>query len=139
MASSTLIWLTRSSAAICSWRAREQLLAAGLELPLACQQLAVALLEHVGALVELLVALQQAALERGQLGALGARLVLGLPLQADLLVLGLEDEVLLLGLGLGDDAAGLVLRGLDRLAAPVATDDVAQHEARAEGDDDAQR
>ena len=44
-------------------------------------QLAVALLEHVRALVELLVALEQPALEVAELGALGAALLLELPLR----------------------------------------------------------
>ena len=105
-----------------------QLLALGLELALAVEQLAVALLEHVGALVELLVTLQQAPFEARQLAALGACLLLGLALQADLLVLGLEDQLLLLRSRLGDDASGLLLGVLDGLAAPHAT----RHEADAE-------
>ena len=100
-----------------------ELLAMVVQLALAIEQLAVALLEHVGALVELLVALEEPVLEAADLGPLGARLVFGLALQADLLVLGLEDEVLLLGPGLGDDATGLLLGVLDGLAAPEATHD----------------
>ena len=65
----------------------------------------------VAALVELLVALKQAALEVGQLLALGSGLLVGLARQLDLLVLGLKDQVLLLGAGLGEYAPGLVLRG----------------------------
>ena len=49
--------------------------------PLAPSQLAIALLEHVRALVQLLVALEQAALQVGQLAALGAGLLLA-PLAA---------------------------------------------------------
>ena len=90
-----------------------ELLALVLDLALAVDELAALLLEHVGALVELLVAGEQPALEVLELRALGAGLVLGLALQAQLLVLGLEDQVLLLGPGLGHDARGLVLGGLD--------------------------
>ena len=117
LASSADIWLTCSRATICSWRALASSSRA-FELPLALEQLAIALLEHVGALVELLVALEQATLE-AELGALGAGLVLGLALEPDLLVLGLEDQVLLLGARLRDDAARLVLGGLDRLGGPA--------------------
>ena len=92
-----------------------QLLALGLELLLLDQQLAVALLEHVRALVELLVTLEEPALEVAEVGALGAALLVELALEADLLLLGLEDQLLLLGARLGDDPGRLVLGGLDRL------------------------
>ena len=115
-ASSTVISLTRSSAHDLLLAGAAQLAPAGrLELLLLDHQLAAALLEHVRALVELLVALEQARLEVAEVGALGAALLVQLALEADLLLLGLEDEVLLLGARLGDDAAGLVLGGLDRL------------------------
>ena len=55
-------------------------------------EFAVALLEHVRALVQLLVALQQPALEPGELGASRPGFLFGLALHAQLLVLGLEDE-----------------------------------------------
>ena len=90
-------------------------------------ELAVALLEHVRALVELLVALEQAALQAGQLVAPGAGLVLGLALEAQLLVLRLEDELLLAGARLGLDAAGFGLRGLHRLRCPHAADEHAEY------------
>ena len=89
-----------------------------IDLALARDQLPVALLEHVAALVELLIALQQAAFEAAHLLALGARLVFGLARQADLLVLGLEDQLLLLRACLGQDPARLVLRSADRLRCP---------------------
>ena len=57
--------------------------------------------------------------------ALGAGLVLGLALEAELLVLGLEDQVLLLAVRLLDDERGLLLGLLDPLAGPHA----AQHES----------
>ena len=87
-----------------------------LHLALAVVDLAALLLEQVGALVQLLVAAEEAPLQALELAALRPRLVLGLALQAQLLVLGLEDQVLLLGPGLGHDPAGLVLGGLQRLA-----------------------
>ena len=97
-----------------------EVLAGLVELAVALEELAIALLEHVGALVELLVAGEQAALEAGELVALGASLVLGLALEAELLVLRLEDELLLARAGLGLDAARLRLRGLHRLRGPQA-------------------
>ena len=100
-----------------------ELLALVLEVALAVVDLAALLLEHVRALVQLLVAREEAPLQVLQLRALGARLVLGLALQAQLLVLGLEDHVLLLRPGLGDDARGLVLGGLDALARQRAAGD----------------
>ena len=97
-----------------------QLVAALVELDLLLEELPVALLEHVRALVELLVAGVQPALQVGQLGAPLAGVVLRLALEADLLFLGLEDQVLLLGARVGDDAGGLLGRGLDRLVGPLA-------------------
>ena len=85
-----------------------ELLAALVELDLLLEELAIALLEHVRALVELLVAGVQPALLVGQLAAPLAGFLLGLPLEADLLFLGLEDQVLLLGSGVGDDPSGLL-------------------------------
>ena len=55
-----------------------KVLAGLVELALAVEELAIALLDHVGSLVQLLVALEQAAFEAGELVALGAGLVLGL-------------------------------------------------------------
>ena len=92
----------------------------GLELALAVEELAVALLEHVGPLVELLVALEEPALERRELVALRPGLVLGLALEAQLLVLRLEDQLLLAGARLGLDPASLGLGRLHRLRGPVA-------------------
>ena len=92
-----------------------ELLALVLDVALAVVDLAALLLEHVGALVELLVTGQQPPLEVLELRALGASLLLGLTLLSQLLVLGLEDQVLLLRPGLGHDARRLVLGGLERL------------------------
>ena len=58
LASSADMPLTRSRAATCSWRALASSSRLLLELALPIEQLAVALLEHVGALVQLLVALR---------------------------------------------------------------------------------
>ena len=96
-----------------------------VDLTLAVEDLAVALLEHVGPLVELLVALEEPALEVGELGPLGPGLVLGLALEADLLLLRLEDEVLLLAARLLDDRGGLLLGLLD----PAAGEDPARQES----------
>ena len=96
MASSPDMPLTCSSAGDLLLVGAGDLLAGLVDLALAVEELAVALLEHVGPLVELLVALEEPALEVGELGPLGPGLVLRLALEADLLVLGLEDEVLLL-------------------------------------------
>ena len=93
-----------------------QLLAAPVELDLLLEELAIALLEHVGALVELLVAGVEPALEVRELAATLAGVVLGLALEADLLLLGLEDQVLLLGPGVRDDAGSLLVRDLELLA-----------------------
>ena len=106
-----------------------EVLAGLVELALAVEQLAVALLEHVGALVELLVALEEPALEAGQLGAPGAGLLLGLALHPQLLVLGLEDQLLLAGAGLGFDAARLGGRRLHRLGGPEAAQEYANGDA----------
>ena len=120
--------LTRSSAWTCSVRAAASSPRWLVELLLAEEQLAVALLEHVRALVELLVPLQEAPLEVGQLVALGAALLVQLAMEADLLLLGLEDELLLLGPRLGHDALGLLGGGLDGLR----SDEAARHEADGE-------
>ena len=104
----------------------------GLELLLLDQQLPIAFLEHVRALIELLVTLQQPMFQVAKVGALGATLFLQLALEPDLLLLGLQDEVLLLGARLRDDAAGLVLGSLDGLVG----DDTARYEADDQGADD---
>ena len=109
-----------------------ELLPLAFELLLLDHQLAVALLEHVRALVELLVALEQAALEVGEVGALGAALLVELALHPHLLVLGLEDQLLLLRTCLGDDPACLLIGSLDRLVG----DDAASDESDAQTDDD---
>src|SRR4029077_14421528 len=80
-----------------------EVLALAVQLDLALEELPVPLLEHVGALVELLIARDQAAFLARELGAAGAGFVLGLAKEANLVFLGLEDEVLLLGPGIGDD------------------------------------
>ena len=61
------------------------------------------------ALVELLVALDEAPLLRGQLAAACPGLFLGFATEAELLVLGLEDQLLLAGASFGLDAACLGL------------------------------
>ena len=104
---------------------RSELTALVLELLLALEQLAAALFQHVRALVQLLVALQEAALEVGHVVPLGATFLIELAMEADLLFLGLEDELLLLGPRLGHDALGLLGRGLDGLGC----DEAARHEA----------
>ena len=107
LASSADRLATRSRAATCSpWaRARSsRVLSSSRSRSI---ELAIALLEHVGALVELLVALEQAALQAGELAAPGACLFLGFALHAELLVLRLEDQLLLASPGLGLDAARL--------------------------------
>ena len=103
-----------------------------LEFLLLDQQLSVALLQHVRALIELLVPLQQPTLQVAEVGPLGAAFLLQLPLEADLFLLRLEDEVLLLGARLRNDAACLVLRGLDGLV----RDDAARHEANGQASGD---
>jgi hypothetical protein len=101
----------------------------GLELALAVEELAVALLEHVRPLVELLVALEEPALERRELVALRPGLVLRLALEAQLLVLRLEDQLLLAGARLGLDPAPLGLGRLHRLRGPQAAHEHANGDA----------
>ena len=115
-----------------------EVLAGLVELAFAIEQLAIALLEHVGALIELFVALEEPAFEAGQLGAAGAGLFLGLALHPQLLVLGLEDEFLLAGAGLGLDAARLGGRRLHRLRCPQAADEYA-NDGPADGGHDGHR
>ncbi len=110
-----------------------ELLAAGLELALAVEELAVALLEHVGPKVELLVAGEQTALQAGELRSLGPGFVLGLALQPELLVLGLEDQFLLLGARLRDDACGFVLGALDGLVGNLAASQETNDHAHGKG------
>ena len=107
-----------------------------LELALAIEQLPIALLEHVGPHVELFVAGQQPALERGQLGAFGAGLVLGLALEMELLVLRGEDQLLLLGSGLGHDPSGLLVRALKCLVGHDAAGEEPDTDAHEGGHDD---
>ena len=83
-------------------------------------------LEHLGALVELLVALDEAPLLRGELAAAGPGLFLGLATEAELLVLGLEDELLLAGASFGLDAACLGLGRLHPLRGPHAAGECAE-------------
>src|SRR4051794_1123698 len=109
-------------------------LALALEVPLAIVDLAALVLEHVRALVELLVARQETPLEVLELRALLAGLLVGLALLAQLLALRLEDHVLLLRPRLGDDARGLVLGGLDRLARQDAAGDEPRDHADDRGD-----
>ena len=85
------------------------------ELLLPDEQLAIPLLEHVRALVELFIARQQTPLQVGQIVAPGAAFLVQLPMQANLLLLRLEDELLLLGTRLGHDAFRLLGRGPDGL------------------------
>ena len=80
----------------------------------------------LGELVELLVASQQPALERGELSSLGSGLVLRLALEAKLLVLCLEDQLLLLRARLGNDPSRLVLGALDRLIGDLPTSEEAE-------------
>ena len=75
-----------------------QLLAAPLNVTLTLDELAVALLEQVRPLVELLVTLEESPLESGQLGALGPGLLLGLSLIAfPLLGVGATDVSIVVG------------------------------------------
>ena len=106
-----------------------------VELALAVDQLAIALLEDLGALVQLLVAGGQAPFLGGQLVASRPGLVLGLALEAELLVLGLEDELLLAGSSLGLDSAGFGLGGLHRLRCPQAADGDAEYGSAGRGHD----
>ncbi len=105
-----------------------------LDVALAVDDLLALLLEQVGALVELLVTGEETALEVLELGALRARLVLGLTLQAQLLVLGLEDHVLLLRSRLGHDPRGLVLGRLERLVGQRPTGDESHGDAHSARD-----
>ena len=110
-----------------------ELLAAYLELALPIEQLAVALLEHVGAHVELLIASQEAALQNRQFGSFGAGLVFCLALQPQLLVFGCKDQFLLLCSRFGDDPSGLLLSRLDGLVGDNAASDEAHEHARNKG------
>ena len=110
-----------------------QVEAALLEFTLAIEELAVALLEHVGTHVELFVAGQQPALESAELGALGAGFVFGLTLQPQLLVLGGEDQFLLLSAGFGDDPSSLLLRALDGLVGNQTSSQETNEDAHKEG------
>ena len=92
-----------------------------LEVQFPLQQLPIALFEHVGPLVELLVPGGQTPLDGGQLAPARPSFLLGFPEQADLVFLGLEDEVLLLGSSVGDDPSGFFLGDLDRLVCPPAS------------------
>jgi hypothetical protein len=96
-------------------------------LALAFEQLAGTLLEHVGALVELFVTLEQPPFERGKLAASCSCLFLGLALEAQLLVLGLEDQFLLARTCLGLDAAAFGRCGLHRLGCPDAAQENAEY------------
>jgi hypothetical protein len=98
-----------------------------VELALSLEKLPIALLEHVGALVELFVPLEEPPLERRELVALRPRLVLGLALEAQLFVLRLEDQLLLAGACLGLDPAPLGLGRLHRLRGPEAAGKHANH------------
>ena len=109
---------TRSRAATCSCVRPGEVLAGLVELALALEELAIALLEHVGCADRAARRAGEPALQAGELVAPGAGLFLGFALQAELLVLGLEDELLLAGPGLGFDAARLGLRRLHRLGCP---------------------
>ena len=104
-----------------------EILAGTIDLALALEQLAGALLEHVGALVELFVTLEQPPFERGELPAACPRLVLGFALESKLLVLGLEDQFLLAGPCLGFDAAAFGCCGLHRLRRPDAAQENAEY------------
>ena len=107
-----------------------QLVARLLEVPLPVEELPVALLEHVGALVELLVAGKEAAFEAGEVVPTDPCFFFGLALEAELLVLGLEDQLLLLCAGLGDDPSRLVLRGPDRLGGPQSAGEESEEQDR---------
>jgi hypothetical protein len=98
-----------------------------LEFAVAIEELAVASLEHLGALVELLVTLYEAAFLRGQLAAPRPGLFLGLATEAELFVLRLEDELLLAGAGFGLDATGLRLGRLHPLRCPHAAGECAEY------------
>ena len=104
-----------------------EILARTIDLALALEQLAGTLLEHVGALVELFVPLEETPFERGELAAACPCLVLGLALEAQLLVLGFEDQFLLAGPCLGFDAAAFGRCGLHRLRRPDAAQENAEY------------
>ena len=104
-----------------------ELLAGTIDLALALEQLAGTVLEHVGALVELFVTLEQPPFERGKLAASCSCLFLGLALEAQLLVLGFEDQFLLAGARLGLDAAAFGRCGLHRLRRPDAAQENAEY------------
>jgi hypothetical protein len=111
-----------------------ELLTSRFQLPFAVQKLAIALFEHVGSQIELLVASQQATLKGGQFGAFGAGFVLGLALEPQLLVLGLEYQLFLLGASLRDDPAGFVLGAPDGLIGDLAARKKAGDHAHTKGD-----
>ena len=111
-----------------------KLLARLVKFAFALDELAIALLDHVGALVDLLVALEEAALEVVELTPLRASFVLSFTLQAQLLVLGLEDQVLLLGSGSLDDQGSLLLGLLDPPARPDAPAEEAEYGDADEGE-----
>jgi hypothetical protein len=91
-----------------------------VEFTLTVQELAIALLEHVCSLIELLITLEQATLQAREFIPPCARLFLGIALHLQLLVLCLEDEFLLTGTSLSLDAARLGGRRLHRLGCPDA-------------------
>ena len=70
--------------------------------------------------IERLLPVQESALGTLRVGALLARLLLGGATHAEGLVLPLEDDLLLLGARFGDEALGVVLGVLDRVARPGA-------------------
>ena len=86
-----------------------------VELPLALDELAVLLFQVVGALVELLVAGEEAPFQVAHLLALRADFVLGLAEKTDLLLLGLDDELLLAGRSLRREPVGILARLLHGL------------------------
>ena len=104
-----------------------------LDLALTIEQLAVLLLEHVGALVELLIALEEPALEVAELRALAAGVIFGFALEPELFILGLEDDAFLLFAGLCDDASRLLLGSLDRLRSHHRPRDHAEYDSADEG------
>ena len=107
-------------------RATELLLGL-LQLALTIQELAVASFEHLRALIELLVALDQTTFLRRELAASGAGLLFGLAAEPQLLVLRLEDELLLAGARLRFDAASFRLRRLHALGCPHAAGQCAEY------------
>ena len=111
------------------------ILASSLELALAVEQLAIALLEHVGALVELLVALEEATFKGAHLRAAAARLILGLALHPELLVLRLEDQLLLACARFGLDATSFGMGRFHRLRGPHPARDHAERGSADSGND----